>query len=153
MKIDKRKRVCFAYYSGNKFLGWYSDSFGTVTKNSPKIYGYSKEQIAVIRKNLSSKLKDKSFSEVLSKINPIAGKLVENSKERDKNILSNKDIYLRIIECPYYDGPNPEFNREDYKKDPENYSIESWIYADYSKVKEWASKEPDIFIDYIKTNE
>ena len=36
-----RKTVCFEYFADGNFLGWYSDSFGTITKNQPKLYGYT----------------------------------------------------------------------------------------------------------------
>ena len=30
--------------------------------------------------------------------------------------LRGKDVELRVVECPEYDGPNPDFDEEDYKK-------------------------------------
>jgi len=162
-----RKCICFAYYNNNQFLGWYSDSFGTITKRSSKLYGYSESQLEIINKNFTSKVK----------------RLKEEAMAVDYST-----IELRVVECPIYDGPNPEFDKDVYDKAVQerkdllikflaqsgiDYYLDSpstqrsslvkefekkhprviannWIHADYDKVQEWASNEPTIFLKVLK---
>ena len=180
--MEKRKSICFAYFGDGKFLGWYADSFGSIRESSPKIYGNSKEQIETITKNFNYKLSKIDGEYTLSKRHPAFG-LIDNSLEGDSKILYPcKRVELKIVECPIYDGPNPDFDKDSYDKLREKRrmlmedegifnipapSIErtlaisefderhpmpkknSWIYADYDKVKEWAKNEPTEFIGEI----
>jgi hypothetical protein len=168
------KNMCFAYYADDKWIGWYGDSFGTVSKY-PKIYTHSLGQIETVRKNFNYKLEN-----------------IANPKEElgfmalifsSKSLLLNKKVSLRIVECPFFDGPNPEYKSEEFEalrekrrealtlagiydlepsvekilalkkfdeEHPEfDYKIRSWIYPDYELVKEWALKEPTEFISII----
>jgi len=145
------KNICFAYYGDNTFLGWYSDTFGTLDKNVPKIYSNSEKQISIIRSNFNYKM------DILK--GKIEEHLFKNLIKSSNHILSKYDnIELRIVKCPIYDGPNPNFNKEDYikwldtKKEEEKYNIPTWIYANIEEVKEWAKNEPIRFIDVIKYN-
>lgn len=161
---DNHKTICFAYFGDGAFIGWYSDSFGTLTSNQPKLYSYSKNQIAVVKGNfiyiLSKIKKHDDLSENKESSNVIDDILSVNRKDLSKY----KDVELRIVECPYYDGVNPDFDEEKYNEwvtecKAENngkviYSkcpkeLDSWIYADYSKVKEWANTEPTNFIEVV----
>ena len=54
MKREKRECVVFAYYANKEFIGWYSDSQGSVGK-VPKIYGES--TIPVVKRNFLYKIK------------------------------------------------------------------------------------------------
>jgi len=157
--MEKRKSICFAYFGDGKFLGWYADSFGSIRESSPKIYGNSKEQIETITKNFNYKLSKIDGEYTLSKRHPAFG-LIDNSLEGDSKILYPcKRVELKIVECPIYDGPNPDFDKEAYKKAvdewrPTDHSsprprCNNWIYADYDKVKEWAKNEPTEFIGEI----
>ncbi len=161
-----RKNICFAYFADGKFIGWYADSAGSIRENSPKIYGHSEEQISVITENFRYKLSKLSTPSVLADYVGLPGLgLLDNSLNADKTNLSQyNDIQLKITECPHYDGPNPNFDKEKYAEwlnaekamngDNFRYSncpkeLENWIYADYNKVKEWASIEPTKFIGII----
>jgi hypothetical protein len=33
-----------------------------------------------------------------------------------EELLRGKKVELRVVECPEYDGPNPDFNEEEYKQ-------------------------------------
>lgn len=116
--MDKKKTICFAYFGDGKFIGWYSDTFGTVTKNSPKLYGYSSERLETIKNNLNyslSKLKAKSE---LAQKTGLAGLAILdagiNSNREDLSQYTN--VELRVVECPHYDGPNPDFDKVAYNK-------------------------------------
>jgi hypothetical protein len=156
----REKCICFAYFGDGKFLGWYADSFGSIRKDSPKIYGDSKEQIETIIKNFNYKLSKIKEQSKIDLHNSLGSALLNNSLNSDSNeLFKYKEIELRIVECPIYDGPNPDFDREAHKKwlyesDRQNgdkYHIPSWIYANYTKVKEWALNEPTEFLSIIKS--
>lgn len=184
------KNICFAYYGDDKFLGWYGDSFGSIVKSSPKIYRNSKEQLEVISKNFNYKLRKLREKSQLGLIDIRLG-IIDSGVNEDKDILSNyEDVELRLVECPEYDGTNPDFNRGEYETKYEEQTVllkaflsendidwndgpsllrsnlvdkfyttnprvkcDNWIYADYDKVREWASVEPTEFLDVIKKEE
>ncbi len=149
-----RKTVCFAYFGDGKFLGWYADSFGTITKNTPKVYVYTPEQVETIKRNFRYKL-NKEKSNLGDLVKGLS--VVDDSLAVDKQKLSPyKQIELRVVECPFYDGPNPNFDEERHKNwtaykrkpmyEPEN---NYWIYADYTLVKGWATAEPVNYLEII----
>jgi hypothetical protein len=122
----KRNCVCFAYFANGKFIGWYSDTFGTITKNEPKIYGYSEEQLETIKINFSAKVKrskdgsDDFLSQVARMISPLnekAGSMMTIHSLTEKAKLEEyQDVELRVVECPEYSGPNPDFDEKEYKE-------------------------------------
>ncbi len=178
-----KKSIRFAYFGDNNFIGWYGDSFGSIVKTSPKIYGYSKEQIATIQGNLTYKMSKLKEESNIGSSNP-AFAIIDNSLNRDKtNLLNYNEVELRIVECPEYDGRNPDFDEVAYEqliaerkeqmtkegifdipapsRERTNAIAEfeiryprqkcdNWIYADYEKVKAWASIEPTVFIEILK---
>lgn len=179
---QREKSICFAYFGDGKFLGWYADSFGSIRPQSPKIYRYSSEQLETIGHNFTNKISELNEKSTIAK-NDSGLSLIDNGLNEDKDILLQyKNIELRIVECPEYDGPNPDFNEDAWEKlmaerdkqmkeagifDIPGPSLErfeavekfneenpkpkcnNWIYADYKKIKEWASKEPTEFIGEI----
>ncbi len=161
-----RKNICFAYFADGKFIGWYADTAGSIRENSPKLYGNSEQQIATITENFRYKLSKLSTPSAIAIASGIAGLgLIDNSLNADKTNLSQyENIELRITECPHYDGPNPNYDKDKYMEwldaekamagDNFKYSncpkeLDNWIYADYAKIKEWASNEPTEFIGTI----
>lgn len=175
-----RKAVCFAYFGDRKFLGWYSDSFGSMTSNRPKIYGNTESQFKTISDSFQRRLSELSKKSQLATTTGIpALGLIDNGVEKIKKELSQYLVVeLRVVECPFYDGPNPNFDveahnklREEHKKRMTEAGVfdipapsaarsaaiekfeltdpypkaDNWIYADYTKVKEWASTIPTIF--------
>jgi hypothetical protein len=151
-----RKSVCFAYFGDGKFLGWYADTCGSIRSTGPKIYGYSSGQMETITTNFRSKLKKLGDKSNIGSIIP-GLRLLDNSLNADSNILAQyKTVELRVVECPVFDGPNPNFDEKRHENwiaydrkpmyEPCN---PSWIYADYTKVNEWASNEPTEFLEVI----
>jgi hypothetical protein len=112
----ERFAVCFAYFGDGKFLGWYADSFGSVRENSPKVYGYTERQVGVITSNFRSKIAKLADKSDLAKLDGRLG-LIDAGMELDKAELSQyENVELKIVVCPEYDGPNPDFDKEAYKK-------------------------------------
>lgn len=124
------KRVCLAYYADGKWIGWYADSFGSCRK-FPKIYGYTEPQMDIVRKNLRYKIKEinaESYKQNHEKFmekqknNELGPKesihqVMKLALHDSENILAGKNVELKVVECPIYDGPNPDFSREAYTKD------------------------------------
>ena len=110
--------MCFAYFGDGKFLGWYADTSGSIRKNEPKVYGDSPEQRAIIEKNFKSKMARLNEKSTLGAIPGYAGlTIIDESLNDDKHeLLKYKDVELRIVECPIYDGPNPDFDKVAYAK-------------------------------------
>lgn len=116
---EKRQTVCFAYFANGHFIGWYSDSFGTITKCNPKIYRYDKEQVETIRSNFRAKLRGAAqvIAESIGKVNPAGGGIMMASFNADTEQLSRyRHVELRAVACPHYDGPDPDFDRDTYLK-------------------------------------
>jgi hypothetical protein len=151
-----RKTVCFAYFGDGNFLGWYSDSFGTLTKHSPKLYGYSQEQVEVVAGNFRYKLQKLKEDWNLRRLNPGLAILDASIASDAKTLADFKEVKLCVVECPVFDGPNENFDEECHKNwrvydrkpfyEPEN---RDWIYADYQLVKGWAMSAPTEFLEVI----
>jgi hypothetical protein len=156
-----RKNICFAYFGQmhggeSKFLGWYSDSFGTLTKLQPKMYGYSEEQVEIVAKNFRYKMTQLREDANMRKFNPGLVVLDASLLTDAKTLGEYDDVTLCIVECPIYDGPNEAFDAERHKNwraynrtpffEPEN---RYWIYADYQLVKGWAESAPAEFLGVI----
>jgi len=110
------KNICFAYYADNQFIGWYGGTFGPVS-NIPKVYTDSESQIDTITKNFNYKLKkinDSTLEEYLSKADNV-NLAIQGLTFSSQDLLKGKKVELRIVECPFYDGPNPDFKVEEYK--------------------------------------
>ena len=183
METTKRKSVCFAYFGDGKFLGWYADTSGSIRSNSPKVYPYKESQVQVIRTNFQRKMKRLNEPSDLGKLHPGLSIMDEGLNADKTNLLQYQVVELRMVECPFYDGPNPDFDKVAYDKLVEERrqlmteegvfnipapSVErfdavkafdkkhpfpksdNWVYADYSQVKEWASKEPTVFFEVVK---
>ena len=108
------KSICFAYYADGKWIGWYGGTFGGVSK-SPKVYSDLEKMRPVIQKNLTTKLQkinETTFEKAKEGVTGLAalGLLVFDSEE----LLRGKDVELRVVECPEYDGPNPNFDAAAY---------------------------------------
>ena len=181
------KSVAFAYFSNDEFLGWYAGTFGGCSKTGPKLYNDSESQKQVITKNFQSKLKDineTSFDEAKEKtVGLDAIFLFRFDSEVE---LRGRNVELRVVETPFYDGPNPDFselverqsrnqyealyhlwcdengleagiepgnirgigllpNYKRFQKAHPQAKGNSWVYADYEKVREWAKETPTEF--------
>lgn len=125
-----KQSICFAYYADGKWIGWYADSSGSV-RDWPKVYGFTEPQMDIVKENFRHKIKEiniESYKQNHEKfmekqknnelgpgeaIHQVA-KLALHDSEK---LLTGKDVELRIVECPIYDGPNPDFDKEAYTKD------------------------------------
>jgi len=131
---DEGKAVAFAYFSKNKFLGWYADTFGSLRAH-PKVYRNSDVQIEVITRNFNHKLNEiarTNFKEAKGKVKGLAalGLLIFDSEDK----LRGKEVELRIVELPFTDNS------------------QKWLSLNRDEVALWASKPPRKFIKTIKHN-
>ena len=117
----KRECVCFAYFVDDVFIGWYGDSFGTISK-FPKIYGNSGAQISTVKANFNykmTKINETSFSKELANIPDDGEPHVEALRLlifTDEKALKGRKVELKMVSCPIYDGPNLEFDEVAYNK-------------------------------------
>ena len=174
---NTQKSICLAYFADGKFIGWYSDTSGSVTKDKPKLYTNSESQLEIIKSNLTRKLAKINSTTFAAAKEASDGSFAETFRLlsfSSEELLRGKAIELRIVECPEYDGENPDFDNAKYEQAYENwkqraisagvfgspsiYAYEiidpapkcnNWIYTDYGKVKEWAANEPTEFIGTI----
>ena len=123
------KSICFAYFGDGKFLGWYADSFGGIRENSPKVYGDSKSQLETITSNFRCKVEQArkyeklAMETVIGNYNAVGGALLSVALRDDETkIVECEHLELRIVECPFYDGPNPFFSRKVDKKSRKNHT-------------------------------
>ena len=122
LKMEK-KRECIglAYFVDDLFIGWYGDSFGTVSK-FPKIYDNSEQQLSTIKTNFNYKMtriNETSFSKELANIPEDGQHHIEALRLlifTNEKALKGKKVELKVVACPIYDGPNPDFDREAWKK-------------------------------------
>lgn len=183
----EKHSYAFAYFADGQFIGWYADSFGSVRK-APKLYTDLERMIPVLTSNLThkmSKINSTSFDEEKDKVVGLQALSLATFDSEEQ--LRGRQIELRAVICPVYDGPNPDFNEESYQDavhvrseklkrfltengvDPQsgassertklvdlfnhenpNIQCDNWIYADFSKVKEWALNEPTEFVAVLK---
>lgn len=160
--METPKSIAFAYFVNGEFVGWYADTFGSV-RDCPKLYRYKEKQLEVIRNNFQKKMKrinEETFEEARAKVKGLQA--ISLAVFDSAELLAGKGrVELRIVETPFYEGPNPDFHEETYEKELaewtnagcpgnfwEDYSSqpkETWIYADMSNVKMWAKQAPTEF--------
>ena len=111
---NNKKSICFAYFADGKFIGWYGGTFGPVSK-VPKIYDDSFKQLEIIKGNLThklSKINSSTFDNEKLKVKGLAA--LGLATYSGEELLRGKDVELRLVECPEYDGPNPNFDKVAY---------------------------------------
>lgn len=128
----REKCICFAYFVEGKFIGWYADTFGSV-RPYPKIYGYSPRQVEIVTNNFRHKIEkvNETTQEAVAEEALANCKAAESKQEVNKaailgltsiatqdsgSKLRGKEVELRIVECPIYDGPNPNFDEVAYNE-------------------------------------
>ena len=92
----------------------------------------------------------------LRKFNPGLAILDASIASDAKKLAEYDEVKLCVVECPIYDGPNPNFDKERHENwstynrkpmyEPEN---QDWICADYQLVKGWAMSKPTVFLEVI----
>lgn len=113
--------IAFAYYVDGEFVGWYSDTAGTVSQKHPKIYTNSESQRATIKKNFLWKLEKARLPHEVENYNkkyfgmgPDAlMKAMVGAQMNDYEILNaGEKVELRIVDYPQYTGCNPFYVSE-----------------------------------------
>jgi len=112
-----KNNIAFAYFANNIFIGWYADSFGSIGK-TPKLYGNTERQVDTIIKNFRHKLKaiKKSTFEVELDRAKSVGQCLATAIYDSEQMLRDADVELRIVQTPFYDGPDPRFSKKIDKK-------------------------------------
>lgn len=133
MKDLEGKCLAFAYYADGVFIGWYGDTFGSVSK-TPKLYVYSEEQLDILRDNLAHKLErmnSTTFEEAKEKVSGLAALSLLTFSNEDQ--LRGKQVELRLVESPFYDGPNPDFDSDAYSKEVEKHNVlfKQYLFKQY----------------------
>jgi hypothetical protein len=134
------KTHCFAYYVNGEWVGWYGDTWGTVSK-TPKLYSNLNAVLPTVEKNFKNKLNkvnSTSYREEKEKVFDFASAL-SLLVFRSEELLRGKQVELRVVECPYYEGPDPTNDRK-------------WVTADWDLVKKWAETKPNKFVGVITNN-
>ncbi len=85
MDTTEEKHCVFTYFANNEFKGFRQDTFGTLGKNWAKVYGYSPEQVEIIKKNTEDELNNTgtSFMKALFGMNTVPVNI--EGQELDKN--------------------------------------------------------------------
>jgi len=123
-----KKSICFAYFADGKWIGWYGGTFGSVSSN-PKIYSDLEHMRPVIQKNLSSKIAKINATSFDVEKESTTGLAAINLLTFDgEELLRGKEIELKVVECPEYDGPNPDFDNVKHQADIE---VHSKLWAEY----------------------
>lgn len=110
------KSYCFAYYANGEWVGWYGGTFAALSK-SPKLYSNLDGVRPVIIENFSNKMKkinETSYDEEKTKVSGYAALSLLTFSGED--VLRGKDVELRVVECPEYDGPNLDFDKDAFLK-------------------------------------
>lgn len=118
--MEKKNSVCFAYYVDDVFVGWYGDTFGSVTK-SPKLYNNNSDTVNIITNTFRKKLNlinSTTFEEYKNETKNPFSILFFN----DDELLRNKKVELKCVQSPFYDGINPDFDRELYNQKYKEYN-------------------------------
>ncbi len=118
METKTPQSVCFAYFGDGKFIGWYADTFGSISLNSPKVYSNFDSIRATITQSFRNKLAKVAEGKINTSNIPhtIGAAIVNAGLNKDAEILANfKTVELRAVACPFYDVPNPDFDREAYE--------------------------------------
>ena len=109
--------ICFAYFANGNFLGWYADSFGSISETSPKLYGNDEKTIQIVSDNFRSKIakiRETKFSDAKESATTFGEKLsllIYSGSER----IDVENVELRVVACPEYDGKNPNFDKQAYE--------------------------------------
>jgi len=78
--------ICFAHYGDGEFIGFHADTYGTISKEYPKIYENSERQIEIIETNYKTRINSM--------------RLMREKQRNYKHELSKyKDIELKVVLC------------------------------------------------------
>ena len=106
-----KQSIVFAHYKNDELLGYRCDTFGTILKNSAKIYTYSKDQVETVIKNINYTLGEKkpNLGDVLTKQgieavdmngNPINSLISKREEEIYQQGQDAGAFEVRVLKCP-----------------------------------------------------
>jgi len=96
---EKKKNCIFGYFNKGEYQGARCDSFGHVSKEFPKIYTYSPEQVAIIKDNVMNELSH-SGSAFLNMLFGEEDELTAELKHSEDVKREWGDFEIRVIEFP-----------------------------------------------------
>ena len=135
------KSICFAYFADGKWIGWYGGTFGGVSPN-PKVYSDLEHMRPVIQKNLTSKIAKINTSSLDAEIGTLTGiPAISLFGFCSEDLLRGKEIELRVVECPEYDGPNQDFDSDKYQIEIEEHSKLWTAYQAEHNIPDYPSLE------------
>jgi hypothetical protein len=117
METPDKKNVVFGYFVNDKLQGYRSDSFGHISKEFPKIYTYSPEQMEIIKNNVKEELSH-SGSEFLDLLFGKDEEITQELKASEDQKREWGEFEIRVLEFPisreeWYDMCTPG---EEYKR-------------------------------------
>lgn len=120
MSTERRRHnnVAYAWFKDGAFIGWFY-GLGAQVCDAPKLYADTDRQEAIITSNFRSKLR--KFREGITleeagKDKGVAG-IGEIMQMSGMNKLADgKEFELRKVETPFYDGPNPDYDKEEAQR-------------------------------------
>lgn len=104
---EKLQSIVFAYYKGDKCLGYRQDTIGSIGM-SPKIYQYSKEQVEICLKNIRSNVDSgEGFGKMIMKAlgqegHPQLELVAQKEQEVYDDLQEARGFEVRVTKCPQY---------------------------------------------------
>lgn len=136
------KSIVFAHYKNGELLGYRADTLGTLVRDFPKIYPYSKEQVDIVLRGIHSTLGEKKpgLGELLEKMGAVVitseGSCSPNiiTQAEDKIYQDGQDagaFEVRILVCP-----DKIYERE-FDVSSASWKISSWGQYPVEEMRVW----------------
>jgi len=94
--MKEGQSIVFAFYKGNKLIGYRLDTMGSIGVDGPKIYTYSQSQIETVLKNIEHNVKESSgFGKALG-----IEMLSERENEIHNFLQDQKAFEVRVVKAP-----------------------------------------------------
>lgn len=135
MSKTARKSICFAFYKGDKLIGYRQDTVGSIGDN-PKIYSYSRSQVETVLKNINYNVNNPTgIGVALAKAlgsSPESDLLASVEKDVHEELQGKQAFEVRVVECPDYEhddeglvilGSYPYGAMEEWKQYPQNHEV------------------------------
>lgn len=94
--MENNQSIVFAIYRNGEFQGFRTDTMGSVSKGSAKIYEYSREQVDIVMRNIEHNLKGATGLGKLLK----SPELEKNEEKIYKENYENATFEVRILKGP-----------------------------------------------------
>ena len=99
METPDKKNCIFGYFNKGKLMGWRIDSFGHHSLESAKVYGYSPEQVKIIKDNVMHELSH-SGSGFLNMLFGKEDEITQELKKVEDEKREWGEFELKVIEMP-----------------------------------------------------